>query len=367
MGGRHAAQKDPRPGVSRRTTAVLAVSGTLGTGALLSATGEAHSASLSVWERVAQCESSGNWEINTGNGYFGGLQFAPSTWKAYGGTAFAARADLASKSEQIKIAERVLTTGFNGHRPQGPGAWPVCGREAGLRAGTAAPAVSVPAQFQKAVTAPRGALPNLTAARAVAFARAQIGKPYVFGAEGPNSFDCSGLTQAAWKAAGISIPRTSQAQAAGMQRVARSAMQPGDLIIFKADNGHVAMYAGNNRIVEAPRPGKSVQEVSLSGSWYQDNFRMVVRPAGIGPLITLPGAGGSSSTGAAEDPPAPKPAPEAPATTGKVHVVVPGDTLSSIAEGADIKGGWPALYKANIRVVGDSPHLIYPGQRIRLS
>ena len=79
----------------------------------------------SVWDRVAQCESSGNWHINTGNGYYGGLQFVQSTWVGYGGRAYAPRADLATKAEQIAVARRVLAS-------QGPGAWPVCSRRAGL-------------------------------------------------------------------------------------------------------------------------------------------------------------------------------------------------------------------------------------------
>ena len=74
-----------------------------------------------VWDRVAACESGGNWSINTGNGYYGGLQFSSSTWLAYGGGAYAPRADLAAKSQQIAVAEKVLAA-------QGPGAWPVCGR-----------------------------------------------------------------------------------------------------------------------------------------------------------------------------------------------------------------------------------------------
>jgi hypothetical protein len=73
------------------------------------------------WTAVALCESGGNWSINTGNGYYGGLQFSASTWLAYGGSAYAPRADLATKSEQIAIAEKVLAA-------QGAGAWPVCGR-----------------------------------------------------------------------------------------------------------------------------------------------------------------------------------------------------------------------------------------------
>jgi Transglycosylase-like domain len=73
------------------------------------------------WDTVAMCESGGNWSINTGNGYYGGLQFNSSTWLGYGGGAYAPRADLASKAQQIAIAEKVLAA-------QGKGAWPVCGR-----------------------------------------------------------------------------------------------------------------------------------------------------------------------------------------------------------------------------------------------
>jgi hypothetical protein len=73
------------------------------------------------WDAVARCESGGNWSINTGNGFYGGLQFTPSTWLAFGGAAYAPRADLATRAEQIAIAEEVLAE-------QGPGAWPTCGR-----------------------------------------------------------------------------------------------------------------------------------------------------------------------------------------------------------------------------------------------
>jgi LysM repeat protein len=88
--------------------------------------GSASAATTSQWDTVAQCESGGNWAINTGNGYYGGLQFTQSTWAGYGGTAYAARADLAGKGAQITIAEKVLAS-------QGKGAWPVCGK--GLTSG----------------------------------------------------------------------------------------------------------------------------------------------------------------------------------------------------------------------------------------
>ena len=82
-------------------------------------------ASEKTWDDVARCESGGNWEINTGNGYYGGLQFAQATWDEYDGQEFAPRADLATREEQIAVAERVLDG-------QGPGAWPTCGPRAGL-------------------------------------------------------------------------------------------------------------------------------------------------------------------------------------------------------------------------------------------
>ncbi|MFE3181299.1 transglycosylase family protein [Streptomyces violascens] len=94
--------------------------------------GTADAASVDVWNKVAACESTNNWHINTGNGYYGGLQFSQSTWEAYGGRQYAARADLASRDQQIAIAEKVL-------KGQGPGAWPVCSGEAGLTRGGAAP------------------------------------------------------------------------------------------------------------------------------------------------------------------------------------------------------------------------------------
>jgi nucleoid-associated protein YgaU len=85
----------------------------------------AHAMPAGVWDRVAACESSGNWGINTGNGYFGGLQFAPSTWVEFGGRQYAPRADLATPRQQIEVARRVLAG-------QGPKAWPVCGKRAKL-------------------------------------------------------------------------------------------------------------------------------------------------------------------------------------------------------------------------------------------
>ncbi|ROZ89387.1 transglycosylase family protein [Gordonia sp. OPL2] len=118
MSGRHRKQTTT---TTTKTLAKVALTGAvLGGGAAMLGTGSANAATDAEWNQVAQCESGGNWAINTGNGYQGGLQFSPSTWAGHGGTEFAPSADQASKQEQIVVAERVLAG-------QGKGAWPVCG------------------------------------------------------------------------------------------------------------------------------------------------------------------------------------------------------------------------------------------------
>jgi resuscitation-promoting factor RpfA len=114
-----------RVSISARCAALGAVATTAVALPLVTA-GSAAAAGPSQWDTVARCESGGDWSINTGNGYFGGLQFTQPTWSAYGGTAYAARADLAGKPAQIAVAEKVLAS-------QGKGAWPVCGK--GLASG----------------------------------------------------------------------------------------------------------------------------------------------------------------------------------------------------------------------------------------
>ncbi|MFE6849049.1 C40 family peptidase [Streptomyces sp. NPDC057686] len=96
------------------------------------------------------------------------------------------------------------------------------------------------------------------AERALEYATAQIGKPYEWGAEGPNSYDCSGLTSQAWRSAGVPMPRTSQEQWSQLPHVEISEVRPGDLIIYNRDTSHVAIYVGGGMIVHAPRPGRNV-------------------------------------------------------------------------------------------------------------
>ena len=130
-----------------RTTAVLAGAALLAPFGLLAATGNAAAADSGVWDRIAQCESGGNWHINTGNGYYGGLQFAASTWRAYGGATYAATADQASKSQQIAVATKV-------QRAQGWGAWPTCSARAGATGSAPAASTAGPATTKAAPAKP---------------------------------------------------------------------------------------------------------------------------------------------------------------------------------------------------------------------
>jgi cell wall-associated NlpC family hydrolase len=111
--------------------------------------------------------------------------------------------------------------------------------------------------------------PPSRAARAVAFALRQRGKPYRWGAEGPGAFDCSGLTWAAWRAAGVTIPRTAEGQLAGLRQV-RGRLQPGDLVIYRTNGPsrrHVAMVVGHGRMVEARNRATGVTGSRLRPGW----------------------------------------------------------------------------------------------------
>jgi peptidoglycan DL-endopeptidase CwlO len=116
-----------------------------------------------------------------------------------------------------------------------------------------------------------------SARQALQFAYHQLCKPYVYGAEGPNSYDCSGLTMAAWRAAGVSLPRTTYEQYDATTRVAYADLQPGDLVFFN-DNSHMGMYVGGGKMIHAPHTGSTVQIVDISSGYYRSAFYGAGRP-----------------------------------------------------------------------------------------
>ncbi|GAA2133551.1 hypothetical protein GCM10009760_09880 [Kitasatospora kazusensis] len=385
---------------TKRTRRLIAATGVVGLGLSIPCltAGVASAAPVSTWDKVAQCESTGNWSINTGNGFYGGLQFTSSTWAAYGGTQYASQANQATKDQQIAVAEKVLAD-------QGPGAWPVCSIQGGLTKGGAAAqvdtgssapapkaaapstrhsapkaapqaapesapaaqapapaaapvadksytvvagdwlstiaqknsvqggwqklydlnkaqlgsgpdviypgqqlslggnvAVAAPAQEAPAQAAPQQpAAPKATTrttsahrngtvaaapaaaqapaatgskAAAISFAESKLGQAYVYGGTSDGGWDCSGLTQAAYRQAGISLPRVAADQADATTRVSLDSLQPGDLL-FWSNNGsnsgvyHVAMYVGNGEYVEAANPSAGVKTESIS-NWAPD-------------------------------------------------------------------------------------------------
>lgn len=120
--------KHRKPSSTGRTLSRVAITGAVAAAPLAAAI-PASAASQSTWDAVAQCESGGNWHTSTGNGFYGGLQFTQSTWSAYGGSQYSSNPAQASREQQIAVAERVL-------QAQGPGAWPVCSKKAGLSKGS---------------------------------------------------------------------------------------------------------------------------------------------------------------------------------------------------------------------------------------
>jgi cell wall-associated NlpC family hydrolase len=348
---RHRKYREPAlSAVQRNLGGAAVVTGLVGGGALLSA-GAASAATTTTWDRVAACESSGDWSINTGNGYYGGLQFAASTWRAYGGTAFAARADLAGKAAQITVAERVLN-GWPGHEAaQGAGAWPVCGPRAGLRPGGTTPVAAKPQTAVHAVLAAK-VTTVAAAVRAVAFVRAEIGGRYLFGGTGP-AFDCSGLTQAAWRAAGVSIPRTSSEQLDSLPRVSLAHLEPGDIVGYFGGS-HVALYVGGGMVVGAENPSDGIRLIPLN--WGRQVAETAVRPHGA--AVTTPVRVVVRKPAAAKRVPVP--------VTGGTVVVVHGDTLSGIAHKHHVAGGWQTLWLINRKVIGANPNRIVPGERLVL-
>jgi LysM repeat protein len=196
---------------------------------------------------------------------------------------------------------------------------------------------------------------------AVQYAKSKISNAaYLWGGNGPTRFDCSGLTSQAWLAAGVHIPRTSQAQLSGLKRVALKDIAPGDLVIYSFGNdyaGHVAMYVGPIGPNGEDLIDTSSRHPNGGVGWSSMKTR-----GGTVAGVVRPGGDPTSTT------PVEKPKTETDTlSAAKTYTVVHGDSLWAIAKRFDIPGGWQALYAANKHVVGGNPDLIFPGQVLRLN
>ncbi|MCX4969811.1 transglycosylase family protein [Streptomyces sp. NBC_00654] len=297
----------------RQAPAIVVAAGVTGSAIaipLLGAAG-AHAAEASTWDRVAECESGGMWSADLGNGFYGGLQFSQDTWSAYGGTAFAPRADLASRSQQIAVAEKVLGD-------QGPKAWPSCAVISGLATDSSLPGVDPgPApSADPSDMAPADGLPD---------GGTDGTADEADGGGTPGGNDASG--EAADPSSSPSAPPASPSPKAPAPEGSSAPDAP------KGTDG----TGGKHRGTPAPEESRAAD---------RDGGRESGRHA-------------SRGEGEARD--------GGTAPVGGDYTVRPGDSLWAIADAQKLPGGWTALYEANKDAVGVDPDLILPGQSLELS
>ncbi|MFE7617535.1 transglycosylase family protein [Streptomyces sp. NPDC057496] len=319
----------------RQAPAIVVAAGVTGSAIaipLLGASG-AHAADATTWDRVAECESGGTWSADFGNGSYGGLQLSPETWKAYGGESYAERADLASRAQQIAVAQKVL-------EDQGPQAWPSCAVISGLATDGTLPGVDPgtapsvdPEQDGKSTGKPSGtpddeADPSDGATGDTDGAGAVDGED---GSSGPGGTDEPSGTVTPSPDPSSTTPTTPPAEG--------STEDPADTPGKSVPSGSPESSSGQGG---KHRGAPAVENGRGAGA---DEGRESGRHASRG-------GDGARDTDApvAADP----------------YTVRPGDSLWVIAEEQKVPGGWGALYEANRVEVGSDPDLILPGQRLDL-
>ncbi|MER6615256.1 transglycosylase family protein [Streptomyces xantholiticus] len=311
----------------RQAPALIVAAGVTGSAIAipLLGAGSASAAEASTWDRVAECESGGAWSADFGNGFYGGLQFSQETWAAYGGTAYAPSADLASRSQQIAVAEKVLAA-------EGPEAWPACGPLAGLKddgADTGVDPGILPLPQESDAPADE-ASPDASETSGVldpAESADATGSETSEDSSGESGTSGDGdASQPSGDPTGQPVPEGGDAATAPAGDAAEAA--PSD----EATSG-----TGKHR-------GAPADDEAKTGN--ADDDRETGRHASRGDSSGRDGVDGSTGPGA--------------------YTVQPGDNLCDIATAQEVPGGWPALYEANEEAVGADPDLILPGQRLDL-
>ncbi|WP_347404516.1 transglycosylase family protein [Streptomyces sp. MST-110588] len=342
---------------------------------LLAASG-AQAADTATWDRVAQCESGGVWSADAGNGYYGGLQITQELWDRYGGAAYASRPDLASRSQQIVVAESIL-------KARGPQAWQGCAESAGLTKGGGAPGVdpgstrapepshspstpSTPSPTSPGSSSPSGTpKPSGSGAPSHTPAPSHSGtRPKADPSGRAGSSDSSGASD-----------RTDESDASGATDATDSS--------GTSDPSDARDSSGSSGTSDSPGSSGSSDSAGKSGTGDRDGSG-TSGPGATDPTTDpgapgLPGAGkhrGGPDGDAGQEGDGRGSGGRHASRGGDTHrdhppvrtdyVVRPGDNLSVIAEDSRTPGGWPALYKANKDVIGDDPDLILPGQRLEV-
>ncbi|MFF2651780.1 transglycosylase family protein [Streptomyces sp. NPDC058045] len=330
----------------RQAPALVVAAGVAGSAIaipLLGASG-AHAATAATWDRLADCESGGSWSANEHNGYYGGLQLSQKVWESYGGLDFAPRADLASRSQQIAVAQKVLAD-------KGPQAWPSCALVPGL--GKIAGGVGVdPGATAESASPSSSASPETSGGSGGSDDSGTASdKPEASGSpdssqlpDSSPSPDSSGSTDAA-DPAGSSTPSTGS-----------------------ADKNHREGDTSDN---SRPADGTSAAptESAPAESAHPSGGPTSADPAGSGRhrggAADEGGARDSSGRHASRDQAHGEGTGETDEGDG-TYKVRPGDTLWAIAGDHGVEGGWSALYERNEGIVGSDPDLIVPGQTLDL-
>ncbi|MGQ4489108.1 transglycosylase family protein [Streptomyces sp. SAS_281] len=329
----------------RQAPAIVVAAGVTGSAIAIPLLGaaSAHAADTGTWDRVADCESGGMWSADLGNGSYGGLQFTPELWKAYGGEAYAERADLASRSQQIAVAERVLAA-------KGPTAWPSCAVISGLTKSAG-----------KADVDPGDENADEPARSADAGLDAGLGTDPVDDASSGSSATPSG------EASGAAATGKEAARSSG-KHAGRSAEESGK---GEASASPSADPSGTPS-ADPSAPGDPTAtppadpSADPSGSATDDARAKGGKHRGAPAADEAGGTAegrdegrhASRGDGDARD--------SAAGPADGTYTVRPGDNLWAIADAQDLPGGWPGLYEANKGEVGSDPDLILPGQNLDL-
>ncbi|MFH8403647.1 transglycosylase family protein [Streptomyces sp. NPDC018019] len=323
----------------RQAPAIFVTAGVAG-GALampLLAASGAQAADAATWDRVAQCESGGVWSANSGNGFYGGLQLTQEMWDRHGGAAYASRPDLASRSQQIAVAESILAA-------RGPDTWPSCAVNAGLKQGGSKADVDPGSTPTPQPSAPSSSTPSPPSSPSTPTTPPSSG---------------SGESSRTPEPGGPRTPepKPSPSGPAGTGDPSRT-----------PDPSGTPAPSGTGRTGDPSHPatpdGGTATDPTAPPSQGQGKHRG--QPREEGPGAGSGGTDGAGRSGGTEHPSRGGDAHRTdPASPGD-YTVRPGDNLSAIAEDRGVSGGWPALYEANKRVIGGDPDLIHPGQRLDL-
>ncbi|MBY8887725.1 LysM peptidoglycan-binding domain-containing protein [Streptomyces sp. PTM05] len=330
----------------------------------LFASGSAHAASDSTWDSVAQCETGGMWSANNGDGFYGGLQLDQSTWDRFGGTAYASRPDLASRQEQIAVAQTALDS-------QGPDYWAECGADVGLVQGGPAPQPvtgdpSDSAPSSSLDTGPSGSSGSTSTTTPTTGSGGTGGTAAPTGSSTPSGAASSSTSATPGPSGSSSSPSSSSSSSSSSAPTTSVSPSP------STSGKHAAPPSpGSSASSGAPNPsgaasGSASGTPGLSGSSSATTASGSTGTSGSSTTEGDRGDGGTSRDSGDGRSQLPGDGGQATGQGNTSYTVQPGDNLSEIASDHSVPGGWSSLYDANKSVVGGDPDLILPGQQLTL-